>query len=100
MRLDVFDRFLHARDLLGIVVRDLDAEFLFEGHDQLDGVERVGAQIVHERGIRRHFLFVDSELLHDNALHLVCYGHSFPPDVGSATRPTAYMYMPPLTAST
>src|SRR4051794_16492590 len=76
VRIDVLDGFLDARDLLGVLVGNLDAELLLEGHDQLDGVERVGAQIVHERGVRRHFLFVDSELLHDDALHLVCYGHS------------------------
>src|SRR5262249_12070030 len=76
VRLDVLDRFLHARDLLGVLVRNLDPELLFEGHDELDGVERVGPQVVHERGVRRHFLFVDPELLHDDALHLVCYGHS------------------------
>src|ERR1700748_900940 len=38
---DVFDRLLHARDLLGILIGNLDAELLFEGHDQFDGVERV-----------------------------------------------------------
>src|ERR1051326_336599 len=36
--LDVLDGFLHAGDLLGVLVGDLDAEFLFEGHDELDGV--------------------------------------------------------------
>src|SRR5260221_10467077 len=76
VRLDVLDGFLDARDLLGVLVGNLDPELLFECHDELDGVERVGPQVVHERGVRRHFLFVDPELLHDNALHLVCYGHS------------------------
>ena len=65
---DVLDRFLDARDLLGIFVGNLDAELLFERHDELDGVERVGAQVVHERRIRRHFFLVDAELLHDDAL--------------------------------
>src|SRR3954471_13874921 len=76
VRLDVLDGFLDARDLLGVLVRDLDPELLLEGHHELDGVERIGAQIVDERGVRRHFLFIDPELLHDDALHLVCYGHS------------------------
>src|SRR5438105_2978448 len=76
VRFDVLDRFLHAGDLLGILVRDLDPELLLERHDELDGVEGVGAQIVDERRVRRHFLFVDPELLHDDALHFVGYGHS------------------------
>ncbi len=120
---------LTRRNLLGVVIGDLDPEFLFECHHELDGVERIRAQIVHERGVRRHFLFVDSELLHDDALHLVCYGHSilqmrgFAPQTplhahslaasaGSLrsraslavltrlSRWFAYMYMPPLTART
>src|SRR4029453_8203842 len=44
VRLDVLDGFLHARDLLGVLVRNLDAELLFEGHDQLDRIERVGSE--------------------------------------------------------
>src|ERR1035438_2831490 len=47
---DVIDRLLHGRDLLGIFVRDLDLELLFERHNQLDGIERIGAQVVDERG--------------------------------------------------
>src|SRR3984893_4895961 len=74
--LDVLDRFLHAGDLLGILVGDLDAELLLERHHQLDGVERVGSQVVDERGIGRHFFLVDSELLHDDAFHFVGYRHS------------------------
>src|SRR5262245_52792302 len=71
VRLDVLDGFLDARDLLGVLVGDLDAELLFERHHELDGVERIGAQIVHKRGIRRHFLLIDSELLNDDALDVV-----------------------------
>src|SRR5216684_3476664 len=84
VRFDVLDRFLHARDLLGILVRNLDAELLFERHHELDGVERVGAQIVDKRRVRRHLFFVDPELLHDDALHFVGYGHSILLHVHSA----------------
>src|SRR3954451_9491297 len=76
VRLDVLDGFLDARDLLRVLVGDLDPELLLEGHHELDGVERVGSQVIHERRVRRHFFFVDSQLLDDDALHLVCYGHS------------------------
>src|SRR5215203_4094358 len=72
---DVIDRFLDAGDLLGILVRNLDPELLLEGHHELHRVERIGAQIVHERCIRRYFLFVDAKLFHDDALHLVCNRH-------------------------
>src|SRR6266850_132281 len=71
VRLDVVDGFLDAGDLLGVLVRDLDPELLLEGHHELHRVERVGAEIVDERGIGRDFLFIDAELLHDDALHLV-----------------------------
>src|SRR5918992_3687572 len=37
--------------LLGVLIRDVDVEFLLEGHDQLDGVQAVGAEVVHEAGV-------------------------------------------------
>src|SRR5688572_9650147 len=46
--LDVVYRLAHAADLLRVLVGDLDVEFLFERHHQLDDVERVGAQAVGE----------------------------------------------------
>src|SRR3954468_20827911 len=76
VRFDVLDRFLDAGNLLRVLVRDLDAELLFEGHHQLHRVEGVGPEIVHERGVRGYFFFVDAQLLHDDALHFVCDGHS------------------------
>src|SRR5262245_10214013 len=81
--LDVVDGFLDARDLFSVLVGDFDPEFLLERHDELYRVERVSAEIVDERGICRHFLFVHAELLHDDALDLVCdCRHSKPPNVG------------------
>src|SRR5262245_36695806 len=58
-------------DLLGVFVADLDLERLLERHDQLDGVERIGAQVVHEGGLDGHLLRVDPELFDDDALDLV-----------------------------
>src|SRR6266550_506585 len=75
VRLDVVDAFLDAGDLLGVLVRNLDPELLLERHHELHRVERVGAEVVDERGIGRHFLFIDAKLLHDDALHLVCDCH-------------------------
>src|SRR6266404_6866523 len=45
---DVLDRIRHCANLLGVFVRNLDIESLFESHDQFHGVERVGSQVVHE----------------------------------------------------
>src|SRR3954470_14981388 len=49
VRFDVLDGFLDASNLLGILVGDFDAELLLECHHELDGVERVGAEVVHKR---------------------------------------------------
>src|SRR3954467_1764059 len=76
VRLDVLHGFLDAGDLFGVLVGNLDAELFFERHHELHGVERIGAQVVHERRVRRHFLLVDAQLLHDDALHFVGYRHS------------------------
>src|SRR6185437_3006789 len=58
-------------DLLRRVVGDLDAEFFFEGHHQLDDVEAVGAQIVDEARVRRHLVFFDAQVLDDELLNAV-----------------------------
>src|SRR5918993_2371766 len=68
VRLDVIDGLLHRGDLLGLFVRDLALEFFFERHDQFDGVERVGAEVVDERSAIGHFLFLDAELFDDDLL--------------------------------
>src|SRR5579862_3951257 len=49
MRADVVDRLLHRGDLFRVVVGNLGFEFLFERHDELDRVERIGAEVVDER---------------------------------------------------
>src|SRR5579871_1981399 len=77
--LDVLDGFLHSRDLLGILVGNLDAELLLERHDELDGVERVGAEVVDKGCIRRHFVFIHAELLDDDLLDLIRNRHSVLP---------------------
>ena len=49
-------------NLLGRVVGNIDVELFFELHHQLDRIERIGPQIVHKRGFRRYFLFIDAQL--------------------------------------
>src|SRR5579875_251864 len=55
-------------DLLRILVRDLQVELLLQRHDELDHVERVGAEILHELGLRRHLARLHAQLLHDDRL--------------------------------
>src|ERR1700719_90924 len=57
--LDVFDRLPDGLDLLGGVVGNIDVELFLEFHDQLDNIERVGAEIVHIRRFGGHLFFAD-----------------------------------------
>src|SRR5690625_3937822 len=68
VRLDVVDGLLDRGDLLGFLVRDLALELFLEGHRQLDGVQRIGAQVVDEGRARADLLFLDAQLLHHNLL--------------------------------
>ena len=45
-------------DVVGVLVGDLDAELLLDGHDDLDGVEAVEAEVVGEVGGRLDVLDV------------------------------------------
>src|SRR5260221_484817 len=69
MRGDVVDGLPDGRDLLGILVRDLDPELVLELHDELDEVERVGVQVVLERRLFGDLILFDSELLRQNFFH-------------------------------
>src|ERR1017187_7268388 len=48
---DVLDHVAHALKLLGLLVRNLVAEFLFQRHDQFHGVERIRSQVFDELGV-------------------------------------------------
>src|SRR5262245_33940821 len=69
--LDVIDGFLHLRDLLGVLVGDLDPELLLEGHHELHRVQAVGAQVVHERRLGGDELLLDAELVDDDLLDAI-----------------------------
>src|SRR6185503_10496700 len=68
VRFDVVHGLLDGRDLLGFLVGDLGLELLLERHHELHGVERVGAQVVDERGFVLDFGLVHAELLRDDFL--------------------------------
>src|SRR5947207_7647848 len=61
---DVLDRIRYGADLLGIFVRNLDIEGLFESHDQFHRIERVCSQVVHKRGAGRDLALVHTQLLY------------------------------------
>ena len=68
VREDVVDGLPDSRDLLGVLVRDLDPELVLELHDQLDQVERIGIEVLLERSLVGDLVFVDAELLDEYAL--------------------------------
>src|SRR5687767_7374447 len=88
VRLDVVDRLLDGRDLLGLLVRDFGFEFFLQGHYEFDGVERVGAEIVDEGRFVLDVSLVHAELLGHDLLHaLFDVLHRFPPSMRSAAMP-------------
>jgi len=56
---DVLDHIAHTLKLFGFFVRDFVPEFLLEGHDQLDRVQGIGAQIFDKLGIGSHLIGAD-----------------------------------------
>src|SRR5258708_2814717 len=75
--IDVLDRVFDGTDLFRVFVRDLHAEGLFHGHDQLHPVQGIGAHIVCERGIRSHLSLIEPQLVHDDLFYLfVDCGHA------------------------
>ena len=64
---DVADGLTHGGDIFSLLVRNFRLEFLFQRHDQLNGIQRIGAKVIHERGLGGDFLFLDAKLF-DNDL--------------------------------
>src|SRR5262245_23144369 len=69
--LDVVDRVLDRRDLLGFFVGNFRFEFLFQSHHELNGVQRVGAKIVDERCVVLDFLGLETELFGNDPSDLI-----------------------------
>src|SRR6266545_5972832 len=77
----VLERLPDRAKLLGFLVRDVDVEFLLEGHDELDRIEAVRAQIFHEARVGRELVALDSQFFDDDVfdlllelLHVHCHG--------------------------
>jgi len=63
---DVIHGLADGGELLRFVVRDIQAEFILEGHHELDGVQGVGPEIVDEGRSFRNLVFADAELVRDD----------------------------------
>lgn len=66
MLLDVLDSVAYGSDLLSILVRNLNVESLLELHDQLNGIERVCAQVVGEACFGYYLRLLDTQLVDDD----------------------------------
>src|SRR5512135_3303760 len=60
---DIVDGLADRGQLLGLVVGDIQPELLLEGHDQLDGVQGVGTEIVDEGRVLGDLLLTDAQLV-------------------------------------
>src|SRR5207253_6465651 len=80
--LDVLGGVADGLDPLCLFVRDLHPELLLEAHDELDEIEGVGVQVVHEGRLGLYIALVHPELLNDDLLELL---------VGLCFRQTGYL---------
>src|SRR6185369_12528 len=64
-----FDRIAHGQNGLSCVVGYFATELLLESHDELDGVETVGAEIVDEARSLGHLVGFNAQVLDDDLFH-------------------------------
>src|SRR5690606_17693465 len=60
------------QDCLGGIIRNFNAEFFFERHDKLNGVEAVSAEIVDEAGLLCNLFGIDAKMLDNDFLDAFC----------------------------
>src|SRR5690606_21991843 len=68
MIFDVVESQLNSSDFLGFFIGDFGFEFFFQSHYQLDGVKRIGSQILDERSRDLYVFFFHTQLLCDDFL--------------------------------
>src|ERR1019366_7478895 len=74
---DELHRVADGLDMFRRIVRNLDVELFFKGHDEFDIVEAVGAQVVDERGLFSDLLRIGVQVLdHDLTDAFECIGHT------------------------
>lgn len=62
---DVVDCLLNGSDFFSFFVRNFALEFFFKRHNEFNGVQRIGAQIIYERGVIGD-IFFNAQLLRNN----------------------------------
>jgi len=84
---NVLEDGLGCHELFGVSVRNLKAEFVFEGHDQLDVIEGIESEVVDKVRLHLHLVGIDFVIkLHNEQNAIV---DSFPGEdllVGIAAR--------------
>src|SRR5262245_55703210 len=70
--LEEFHGVADGLDLLGGVIGNFAAEFLLEGHYQLDRIEAIGTQIINKARAVGDLVGLDPEVLHHDLLHARC----------------------------
>src|SRR5215831_14097844 len=71
LSLEVVQRVAHGSELVRVLVGNIDAEFLFQRHDEFNNVQRVRSEVLDELGLGRQLLGVHLELLGDDLFHPV-----------------------------
>ena len=64
--LDVFDGISHGGNLLSLVIGNGYLEYTLELHDQLHGVQRIGAKVVLETGLELDLALVYAKFVNNN----------------------------------
>jgi len=67
---DEVDRRAHRGESLRFFVGDLDAELVFELHDELHQVQAIGVQVILERRFQRDVRGIDAKLVDQDVAHL------------------------------
>jgi len=99
--LDVVNHLADRLEFLCVGLRNLAFDFVFKfflkRHDELDSIERIGAEIVDKGRLGRNLLFVDVELIDDDLFDALVYGFGFSHDrvksVSKGSPPTSLIYI-------
>ena len=75
MGLNVVDGVFHSQDLFRVLIGYFDLKALFEGHHQLNDIQRIGPQVVDKMRRWGHFSFIDPKLFNDYLFDLL-FGRS------------------------
>ena len=67
--LDILDGVANSTDGLSFIVGDGNVELLLKLHDQLNGIQRICAQIVSETCLRLYLCLINTKFINDNSLY-------------------------------